>query len=172
MCKKYTKMNTKKLLDELKIDNRETLLEFIVIYSRIEFALKRTNFTKTNNGDAEANWEKFISHIKSNFNPNKNEQLKNAVQYLLSFPTKKQILKNGNLDFVEHPGTKTGPEILRIYHCIRIVRNNLFHGGKFPQGPITDISRNSDLIENSITILKEFVSLDQNVHHFFIEFDG
>jgi hypothetical protein len=63
------------LLDKLKIENRDKLLEFLVAYSRFEYTLKKFNYIKTADGDAEANWEKFISEIKSKFNPDKNRRL-------------------------------------------------------------------------------------------------
>lgn len=162
-------MKTNKVLDKLKITNEEILLEFFIIYSRLEYALKRTNFTKTNDGDAEANWEKFISKNKSNFDSQKSERLKQAVDYLLSFPAQKQIIKDGKLDFVEHPGTKSGPELCRVYHCIRMTRNNLFHGGKFPYKPVKEPSRNKKLIESCLIVLKEIIELDKRIENMFWE---
>ena len=137
----------------------------------MEYVLKRTNFTKTNSGDAEANWGKFISKYKSKFNPQKSKMLKQAVDYLLSFPAQKQIIKDGELDFVDHPGTKNGPDLCRIYHCIRITRNNLFHGGKFPHKPVADLSRNKTLIENCLIVLKEIIGLDQRIENVFWEIE-
>lgn len=158
-----------KLLSDLKIDNSELLLEFLVAYSRTEYALKRAKFTTTDNGDAFPEWGQFISANKTKFNPDKNEKLKNAVEYLFEFPAKKQVIKDGQLDFTDHPDTQKGPELCRIYHCLRITRNNLFHGGKFPHGPEHDISRNKKLIENCLIALKEIVQLDQTVNNFFWE---
>jgi hypothetical protein len=158
----------KELFAKLNISNHETLLEFLVTYSRFEYALKRAGYTKNENGDAEANIEKFISDKKMNFSKKNNESLESAVNYLLSYPAEKQTIKDGKLGFGKHVGTTQGPDICRLYHCIRITRNNLFHGGKYPHKPITDPSRNMELIENSIIVLNEFIKLDDNVkEHFF-----
>jgi len=159
------------ILDKLKIDNRENLLEFLVLDSRFEYALKRTNFTKTPKGYPEANWEKFISKNKKKFDPLKSEHLKMYVDYLLNFPSKKEVIENGDLFFVQDPNTHKGPVLCRLYHCIRITRNNLFHGGKFMNGPEPDLSRNKDLIENCIVVLNEILLLDKKVQSMFWELE-
>jgi len=161
----------KKLLNKLKIPNEEKLLEFLVTYSRFEYSLKRTGYIKSTNGNAEANWESFISQIKDKFIPNNTDSLAKAVDYLLKFPAQQQIIKDGRLDFSEHSSTKEGSIALRLFHCIRITRNNLFHGGKFPYKPAPELARNSKLIEYSIIVLKEFVQLDPEVNEFFWEIE-
>lgn len=157
----------KELLNKLGIKSKEKLLEFLVAYSRFEFALKKTNHIKSTDGNAEANWEKFISKVKDNFNPAKTDNLKKAVDYLLEFPAKKQIIQDKKLIFKEHLSTKKGPIACRLYHCIRITRNNLFHGGKFPNGSEPELARNTKLIEYSIIVLNEFTQLDSKVNECF-----
>lgn len=169
MCKDKTNMELSQLLNKLNIEDKALLLDFFAAYSRIEYALKRNEYTTTSNGNAEANWPKFIKNNKEEFNPNKNHKLKQAVDYLLSFPAQQQIIKNGNLDFTEHSTTIEGPSLYRLYHCIRITRNNLFHGGKYPLKYVKDLSRNKELIQNSLTVLKEIIELDQNVKNTFWE---
>jgi len=166
---KDEKESSMELLKKLKIENEEILLIFLVLYSRIEYSLKRSGFYNTGKNAAEPNWGKYISSIKDNFNPIKNSNLKSATEFLLKFPAKVQIIDNNELDFEEHSTTKEGPDIFRIYHCIRITRNNLFHGGKFPKKPEIDISRNKELIKNCITVLEEFVELDKTVQSWFWE---
>ena len=162
-------MEAHNLLDELHLNNRETLLEFFATYSRLEYALKRKQCTKSNDGNAEPDWLKFISENKNNFDPEKNDILKKSVDYLLSFPAQKQIVKNGQLDFVVSPDTKSGPTLCRIYHCLRITRNNLFHGGKFPYKPVSELSRNNNLIRHCLIVLKEITKLDSSIESFFWE---
>ena len=50
---------------------------------------------------------------------------------------------------------------------VRVVRNNLFHGGKYPTGVIEDTARNEALLEASITILSHCRTLNHDVHRAF-----
>ncbi len=162
---------TQTILDELRIENRENVLEFLILFSRFEYALKRTRNVKTANGDADANFEKFVAKNEVKFNPKRTNALEEAVNYLLEFPAKKQIMEDYQLKFVENPATKNGPIALRVFHCIRITRNNLFHGGKFPHRTEPEISRNEKLINYCIIALKEFLNFDNDVSNFFWEIE-
>ncbi len=155
----------KKFLDKFKICDEEMLLEFFILYSRLEYALKRTGFLKSTD-NAQADWDDFISNIKDKFDKNKNEKLEKAVKYLLEYPAKKQVT-NGKLDFVSCPTTSSGSDIIRLRHCIRITRNNLFHGGKYSQGSVEGAERNKELLENSIVVIKEFIRLNRKVNNAF-----
>lgn len=169
MCKDKRNMELNQLLDKLCVNDKTILIDFFAAFSRVEYALKRSGYTTTNNRNAEANWPKFIKNNKSKFNSQSNQELILAVDYLLKFPAKQQVVTNGDLDFTEHHTTKEGPVLCRLYHCIRITRNNLFHGGKYPHGPVQDLSRNTKLIQNCLTVLKEIIELDQKVKHTFWE---
>lgn len=162
-------MKANNLLDELHLESRDILLEFFATYSRLEYALKRKQCTTSHDGRAEPDWCKFISENKNNFNTQKDTSLKKSVDYLLSFPAQQQIVKNGKLDFSESQETKIGSTLCRLYHCLRITRNNLFHGGKFPLRPISELSRNNDLIGHCLTVLKEITKLDPVVESYFWE---
>jgi hypothetical protein len=156
-------MTRENLINDLNIENKDILLEFLVAYARFEYALKKLDYLNLSNGDAKANWEKFISENKDKFDPSKNKELEDAVRFLLDFPAKRQIVKDKQLVFETHPETRKGPDICRLYHCIRIVRNNLFHGGKFSHGPEPELSRNKALIENSLIVLNDFLQLDKEL---------
>lgn len=90
-----------------------------------------------------------------------------AVQYLRAHPPRKQILKTGKLDWkqVENNGT----QLEQILYLVRTIRNNLFHGGKFPCGPVEDAGRDTKLLESCIIILRKCLSLDKDVYTCFRE---
>jgi hypothetical protein len=50
---------------------------------------------------------------------------------------------------------------------IAVVRNNLFHGGKFPW-PV-DPARNAKLIRHALVLLDAMVDLDDRVKHYFTQ---
>jgi len=69
------------------------------------------------------------------------------------------------------PGAHDGKEPLLIWllRMIRCTRNNLFHGGKFLLIPISDPSRNRELLIHSMEILKTCLAFDSEVNRWFLE---
>ncbi len=61
------------------------------------------------------------------------------------------------------------PQLVWLLGVVRTVRNNLFHGGKFPLLLVTEPSRDSDLITNGLAILKGSLALDANIQGKFLE---
>lgn len=163
-------MEPQSLLRKLGIKDEKTIFNFLLCYSRFEYALKRAGYCTQMENGIKVNWEQFLKEIREDFKPNQNPDLKDAVEYLLSKPTKAQVINdNGSLDFIEHPSTQEGPKDLRVFNSIRIARNNLFHGGKFPIGQKMDVGRDERLLQSSLIVLEEFLELDENVNHYFNE---
>lgn len=86
-------------------------------------------------------------------------------------PPRKQILSGSSLDWkatVARTGEQYESYVLRL---VRIVRNNLFHGGKYPApvGPLEEVGRNSLLLEASITVLKQCLRLSPELRAVFEE---
>ena len=52
-------------------------------------------------------------------------------------------------------------ELTWLLLMVRTVRNNLFHGGKFPLIPVSEPSRDSTLLHHSITILAACLPLER-----------
>jgi hypothetical protein len=122
--------------------------EFFVYFARFEYALKTLGgkYLKGREGEgAEANWDNFATRLGSSFW----ERVKgnSEFQYFLDHPVKKQVVnKDGRL------GWKCVPVscIHDLIHAIGRVRNNLFHGGKYPP----DVSRDRDLLKQGRMILE------------------
>lgn len=157
------------MLDKLNIHNQNLLLNFLVLFSRFEYALKRTAYYNKGKIVAEADWPRFIKAMKEKYDPVKSNELKMATDFLLKFPAREQVIEDNRLKFKTHNSTQEGPDICKLYNCIRITRNNLFHGGKFPLETIEDISRNEKLISSCIIVLKELLTLDKGVENMFWE---
>lgn len=123
-------------------------------YSRMEYALKAAGYLKSENGPAEAHWQNLASDIDARFQERvaSDVELRQAVEYVLSFPPKKQMARDGVLEWVDVPpvaNTETGKMLLYLAR----VRNNLFHGGKF-NGRWLDPERSLELLPHSLTILE------------------
>jgi len=143
-------------------------MNFFIVFSRFEYALKRAKYIKGEK-HVSADWDKFADEISSDFNRYQTRELREAARYLESNPPKKQIAQGGELSWedIEHSTSKTLTKwLLRL---VRTVRNNLFHGGKFPGLPVEEPSRNSKLIQSSIVILDACLALHPEVKGYFLE---
>ncbi|GGA81331.1 hypothetical protein GCM10011369_24110 [Neiella marina] len=138
----------------------ELSFTFFKLFSRMEYALKAASF---NNGDgnANANWTAFAGHIDAAFQALDDSSLKEAIEYILKNPPKKQVIKDGLINWSSvEPSHQNTTDLLILY--IRRVRNNLFHGGKFNEHWF-DPERSEELISSSICVLESALPLSQDV---------
>ena len=154
---KYDELKDFNLVKHLirDIDNNAGWLCFFLIFSRFEYALKRSNYITGDESRTEADWNKFGEDVKQAFKKQECTELREATKYLLSKNTapKKQFMNSENkLDWRLPNGIDE--DIQSLINTVKIVRNNLFHGGKYPSGPVKDPSRDEQLIKHSITVLK------------------
>ena len=153
-------MNCKQLLSELGVD-KELVMEFFVVFSRFEFALKKAKYLERENGDAFPNWDAFSKKYRDEFDPQKEIQLSEAWDYLKNEPPMKQIVVDGQLDFEVNKQFTGKFSLFEAQLAVRTVRNNLFHGGKFPNsGVVDDPARKTKLLSMCLVLLKEMLKLD------------
>ena len=150
-------------------EDRQVAWQFFVFFSRMEYALKRSGrYLKAGARDgAEANWKKFGSDHNSAFKAEASQDLNVAVGYFREHPPLKQVVNGGQLDWAQPPAyNEREPLLTWLVDRICCVRNNLFHGGKFQRITISG-SRDRDLIQNAIVILRAALSLDSDVQEQF-----
>ncbi|MFC1917786.1 hypothetical protein ACFLXH_03940, partial [Chloroflexota bacterium] len=132
--------------------------------------LKRAGYLKNNKKRAEPDWDKFSKdeRVKTEFNETIKD-IKPAIEYLKSKPPKIQIQDNCKLSWDER--TLREGDLEACIDAVKRVRNNLFHGGKFPKptGPVEDPSRNNELIKHSTTILKHLLNSAPEVKRLYEE---
>ncbi len=116
-------------------------------FARIEYALKAAGF---HNGDGPAipNWDKFASSVSGVLE--NDPAIVVAIKYMSEKPPKKQIIQNQLLKW-EDP-MPIASKTHEILSCVRRVRNNLFHGGKF-NGHWLAPERSKELLSHSLSIL-------------------
>jgi hypothetical protein len=150
--------------------NKDLILRFFIVFSRFEYALKRTGYSKSDrNNGAWPNWDKFASELKLRFNSSTTQELKYAINYLKDNPPKKQILKHNRLDWKDTKYDQRQPLIIMLICYIKCIRNNLFHGGKFPLHPIKEPARNKLLLKHSLIILNRCLELNIRVKDCFLD---
>lgn len=137
-------------------EHGELVLSFVAVFSRFEYALKRCLMlqNRTEMADAKPKWEELSASpgFEERFQRQTLSQ-KAAIGALLRERPHKQVVKAGASDW--HSPTYPYPEgsSLLVLQLVRNVRNNLFHGGKFPMRPVDGSERNAELIAGSLVIL-------------------
>jgi len=159
--------SSKELFKNLKI-NKDLVVEFFIYFSRFEYALKRAEYIRGNSKGAEAYWDKFVDEIKEAFDAKINTELEKAVNYLLSHPPKKQILDERRLSWKDNQRDKGESNTKYLLRLVRTVRNNLFHGSKYPVY-VTEQARDEKLLKSSLVILDACLELKQNLKDYFFE---
>ncbi len=162
----------KSVVDEYaSYDSGQDLVrDFLVFFARFEYALKRSGFLRARKDrSAEADWDTFAVSLRAKFNGSNPEIFDEAVEYLLKNPPHKQVVNAGHLSWQEPKlgnGEGRSEYILRL---VRTVRNNLFHGGKFPNpiGPIAESARDRALRKHCLVILDECARMDEGVKRYF-----
>ncbi|MGH8771200.1 MAG: hypothetical protein ACRD8U_24160 [Pyrinomonadaceae bacterium] len=152
-------------------EDRKLAWYFFVFFSRFEYALKRhSQYLMPGTGDAQPNWDRFASDHATKFDPTSTPALGIAIKYFKTSPPRKQLRNNGEMSWsepIQHDGRE--PLLVWLLRVVRIVRNNLFHGGKFLMLPVSDPSRDRNLITNAVVILDACLKLDPSVNSKFNE---
>ena len=152
------------------VTDRDLVFEFFAVFSRFEYALKRAGFLRQKD-KAEPDWSKFSESIRGRLLPVKDTAFQAARKYLLADPPKTQVIVADQLgwqDTVKGTGETDERYLLRL---VATVRNNLFHGGKYPYpfGPVSDAARNRQLLESSIAVLECCLRLSPEVNLVFAD---
>lgn len=136
-----------------KLD-RDLLFEFFWKFSFLECKLKRGGYIKKGSDDtANTDWHKFGVAIRGRFAEISTEDFNNAVRKLKELSPRQQIVENEQIGWrtiFQKPHISDEEFMLKL---LRAVRNNLFHGGKYPDGPVEEIARDSKILISALNIL-------------------
>ena len=145
---------------------RELACEFLAVFSRMEYALKATPaYVGGDENRVDALWDRFANEINGAFEAisREDKEFWEAVDYLLSRPPRKQVLRDAVLTFKDKVIDQNQRKAQQTLLMVRTVRNNLFHGGKhYPDGE-REQGRNELLVRHSLEILKRSSSLSPDV---------
>lgn len=152
---------------------RRLVFRFFIVFSRFEYALKAAGWRKEDREakkknkpeKADANWDEFSDELNVKFKPAKTPELQEAVDFLLNHPPRLQVINAGEVEFIDLPYSVKLSPLRRLLLYVRRVRNNMFHGGKFPLNGEDGDRRNALLLEHSLTVLEACSDLDEDVHH-------
>ncbi len=138
----------------------ELACECLAVFARVEYALKATGEYAAGGEDGvSANWDRFANDIDESFCAVEDERFWSAVDYLLTHPPRKQVLRQGTTIFVNQQIDTNQSKAQQTLLMIRSVRNNLFHGGKhLPHGE-QEAGRNARLVSSALTVLKHCATM-------------
>ncbi|MCA9468321.1 MAG: hypothetical protein KC643_23170 [Nitrospira sp.] len=128
-------------MDELK----KAACEYFFLISRIEYALKNSDYLDVNDGDVKPSWTKFIDEIGNRITLSTENKY---IRYLADDPPKKQTYKDGNLSW-SSPQAINQTNVKGLICACLTIRNNLFHGGKINDN---DQERNLNLLKAATEI--------------------
>ena len=165
------KIDTQSLVRRLEVES-STVFDFFVVFSRFEYALKRhRRFTKGNGKRVKASWEAFALDVEQRSGARLSDHFPESSNYLLEHPPKTQILTSRGLDWQPTERRQDDSDFSYLLLLVRVVRNNLFHGGKFPipTGPVMDEGRNRKLIESCLDLIEVCLEMSPEVNQSFHE---
>ncbi len=147
--------------------NREDVLDFFWRFSVFECALKRAGFLRENQNRsiAEPDWERFGESLKGRFDPEPIPGFGGAVERLRKLSPHSQVVEDGQLRWRPVNQGSGEPEEKYVIRLLKTVRNNLFHGGKYPDGPIAEVSRNREILGAAISVLRGLYELHPGIKH-------
>src|SRR6266850_2583883 len=155
------------IIDALGVD-RELVLEFFAYFSRFEYALKQSDFLKP--GDkAKPDWKGYANSLQGRFKEVQTPKFLEAVRFLLTQPPGTQVRSRNDLGWDKTVRRNREHDEGYVLRLVRTLRNNLFHGGKYPPGPVPDEGRNQSLLVAAIAVLGGCLDLSPGVRGAFEE---
>lgn len=103
----------------------ELVWEFPAVFSRMEYALKATGGYATDaSSSVAAAWDRFANDIDKSFRVVEDKYLKSAAAYLLDNATRRQVLQNGVMTFIDQIVNNNQTKTQQTLLMGRTVRNN------------------------------------------------
>jgi hypothetical protein len=135
--------------------DRDLVLDFFWKFSVFECALKREGFlARGRDNTALPKWKLFASEVQEKFAQVSLPGFNEAVEELLRLSPQRQVVRDdGRLGWSpveQEAGESKASYVLRL---LKTARNNLFHGGKYPDGPIAEVARDRNFLRAALAIL-------------------
>lgn len=142
--------------DQINFQLSKLAFDFFFAFSRFEFCLKENQYLKSSLvGDkAMPGWSSFIQKWADKYTPSE------AAQRIIDNPPNIQVVGCGSvLTWCMPDLTKSANDLSKVTDLLKIIRNNLFHGGKHADKGWDDPKRTEVLISDGLIVLNELVEL-------------
>lgn len=129
-------------------------LRFLMLFSRFEYALKTLGYVRQSGEHVLIEWRRFAR--ETNLDLPLDDPLLVRTRPFVVMPPARQVVLNGHLEWLpeDAPASEEIDSAWLLEMTYR-VRNNLFHGGKYPFDPARDVS----LIGAGEAVLEIFTSV-------------
>ena len=138
--------------------DRDLVFDFFWHFSVFECALEREGYLKAGRGDyAQADWKAFAETIHGRFEVPCGDPLQEAINVLRGRPPRRQIVRDGRLAWGAVERSSSFERY--VLTLVKTTRNNLFHGGKYPDGDIAEVERDRTLLQAALKVLERCYEL-------------
>lgn len=141
-----------------KIDEplRNIAFKFFYWFSRFEFALKQNDYLKDKKAgqNAEPGWGKFIERWHEEYSAS--DEAKRLID---ASPKRQVVTADGSLGWKCVEIQVRDNDLLKVIRVLKIVRNNLFHGGKHGVDGWDNVKRTEELLNLGNMVLNELAEL-------------
>ncbi|CAN5905078.1 hypothetical protein BH23ACT11_BH23ACT11_04080 [soil metagenome] len=135
--------------------------EFLLVFSRFEFALKQLGYVRQNGTRLIVEWRRFACETTYDPTSSLAPYDKETIDLFITHPPARQVLKNDKLDWKhEKPPAKDQVTLEWLLEMLYRVRNNLFHGGKQPFEP----PRDRKLLEAGLALIDLCLHLNNDLY--------
>lgn len=135
----------------------EAAFDFFYRFSRFEFALKENGYLKSTipGSRAKPGWDRFVKDYADRYAASK------EAKHLLSAKPQHQVIHgNGrDLEWVDVDLKDCTTDLERVVRVLKVVRNNLFHGGKHGVNFWDDPKRMQTLLALGVATLGQLATL-------------
>ena len=153
-------VNPLTILRNLNQQERQTVVEFFGTFAGAEFTLKQRGFIKSgSHNGATADWDNFATSISGQFQKQRDEPFRDAWEYLIAHPPRKQVAPKGRLSWKEAERPRGWSDEQWGFVIVRRVRNNLFHGAKFVVGGSESYSRDVTLVRSALVLVQHALEM-------------
>lgn len=134
---------------------QDAAFDFLFGFSRFEYCLKEKQFLKSTDAGkkAEPNWDKFVKKYRNGYAAGP------GARALITARPRQQVVAANGLAWKELQFEANEFELQKVTLLLRLVRNNLFHGGKHGDKHWDDPESTTRLLKQSQVVLDELVEL-------------
>ncbi len=137
--------------NDVSEDLKDRAFDLLYYFARFEYAMKAAGYLRSAQvgAPAEAGWDAFCNQWKGSYG------LSEIGEMLIAANPKKQFVgENKTLEFKDI-NTNGYTDLERVTAYCRVVRNNLFHGGKTSSEGFDDPDRTKLLLTLCLSLLSE-----------------
>lgn len=145
-------------------DLKDLVHRVFLVFSRFEFALKRSGFASQSRNRLDVKRKELA---KKHSNSPLPSPLPEDLSHLIENPPRRQKFEDGCLGWQEREVAPKNLTLEWLLDAAYIVRNNLFHGGKWTslQEPATD----EKLLRAALAVIKLALELDKDLCRYYME---